>query len=1065
MRKLLLLLGVVLFTSLQLLAQQRTIIGKVTDANGNAVPNASVIVKGTSNGVTTKADGAYSLSVSSQAKSIVISSVGMETVEINIGNKGVIDVSLKQSDKDLQEVVVTALGIKKDKKTLGYGVSTIKSEELTQAHTTNVTNALAGKIPGVKISGSGGSFTGSSIIIRGFTTFTGSNQPLFVVDGIPFDNSGGGSPLQTGPSVSNRAIDINQEDIDNITVLKGPSAAALYGSRASNGVILITTKKGKFNQKGTVELSTSYGIETVNRFPDYQNQYGEGALDLSGTSVTNPNFNKGKFSSSSQTSWGPAFGTTPTVENGLLVGGAAVPYKAYPNNVKDMFRSAQNLQTNISFTGGSDRNAFRFSYGFTNNTGVLDNNKLLRHNFGINTSSKISNRLTVSISANYSNNSSKRTQQGNQLSNPLFRGWLTPRSYDLTGLPFENAAGDQLYPLGEDNPYWSIKNDRFKDEINRFFGNVALNYKITNWLQFDYKLGADVYSTFRHGYDQIGTRGQANTANTAANTNPYTGTGPSGTAGGVLEVRNQYRSLNSNGYFTATKRFGDFSLTGVVGNEISQVYSSFDQTLGYGVVVRNFEQLKNTTSYQPSNGSTQVRLVGLFGDFTAAYKSIASLNVTLRNDWSSTFKAANNSYLYNAVAASINFTELFPSLRNRVIENLKINANIATVGKAGDFVYATDSYYGGAASADGFGPAISFPFNGLQGFTLNDAAGNANLGPEFTTNKEIGANFAFFKNRISIEATIYQQKSRKLIFGVPVSNASGIGSLIQNAGSLSNKGFELAVNLVPIKTKSFTWDINFNYTKIKSVVDDLAPGVTNIFLGGFTTPNIRLVKGDEYGQIYGNAYVRDVKTGQLVIGANGLPLATAGVQKIGNPNPKWLMGITNTFTYKSFALSVLFDIRHGGDQYSRNVKDIRANGVAAETAEFPRFNADGTVTKPYLFQGVYANGQPNTTQVSAQDYWGNSGKYVAAEGFILDASWFRVREASLSYKIPSSLSQRVSISRAELSVYGRNLYLHAPHYPHLDPEQNALGISNATGLEFNALPQTRSMGVSLKIGL
>jgi 5-hydroxyisourate hydrolase-like protein (transthyretin family) len=249
------------------------------------------------------------------------------------------------------------------------------------------------------------------------------------------------------------------------------------------------------------------------------------------------------------------------------------------------------------------------------------------------------------------------------------------------------------------------------------------------------------------------------------------------------------------------------------------------------------------------------------------------------------------------------------------------------------------------------------------------------------------------------------------------------------------------------------------------VVDELAPGVANIFLGGFTTPNIRLVKGDEYGQIYGNAYQRDAKTGAMLIGANGLPLVTPGVQKIGNPNPKWLMGITNTFSYKGFSLSILLDIRHGGDQYSRNVKDIRANGVAAETAEFPRFNADGTINKPYLFAGVLANGQPNTTYVSAQDYWGNSGKYVAAEGFILDASWFRIREASVSYRIPASLSQKVSINRAELSIYGRNLFLHAPNYPHLDPEQNALGISNAIGLEFNALPQTRSMGVSLKVGL
>jgi len=1050
MRKLLFMTLVMLLTaSGQIMAQTRTITGKITDASGAAVPNATVLVKGSSVGTSTAADGTFSLSVPSTARALVISSVGMSTMEVNIGNRGVFNVTLTNAEKGLTEVVVTALGIKKDKKTLGYGVTNLKADEVTTAHVTNVTNALEGKIPGVRISGSGGSFTGSSIIIRGFTTFTGSNQPLFVVDGVPIDNGGGNSPLQTGPTVSNRGIDINQEDIDNISVLKGPSAAALYGSRAAAGAILITTKKGRQGQRGTIEAYTSYGAEKVNRFPDYQNQYAQG--------------NNGAYNSSAQTSWGPLI-TGQTVTNAF---GKQEQLKAYPNNVKDMFRTAQNLQENLSFSGGSDRNSFRFSYGFTDNSGVLDNNRLRRHNLSINTASQINSKLNVSISANYTNNASRRTQQGNQLSNPLFRGWITPRSYDLTGLPFQNAAGDQLYPLGEDNPYWSIQNNRFKDEINRLFGNVSVNLKIMPWLTFDYRLGTDVYWTFRHGYDQIGIRGQGNVANTAANTTPFTGVGPAGNAGGVLEVRNSYRSWNSTGYFTATKRINDFNLTGIVGNETYQTYTTTDQTIGYGIVVRDFENLKNTTSFNPSNGSTTSRLVGVYGDFTIAYKSIASVNATLRNDWSSTFKANKYSYLYNAVSASINFTELFPVLKSNIIENIKINANIAKVGKAGDFVYATDSYYGAASSADGFGPAINFPFNGLAGFTLNDQAGNAKLGPEFTTNREIGFNLGFFKNRLTLEGAIYQQKSRDLIFAVPVSNSSGIGSLVQNAGKLTNKGFELAVNITPVQTKDFTWNINWNYTKLKSVVDDLAPGVQNIFLGGFTTPNIRLVKGDEYGQIYGSAYQRDSKTGKILINdATGLPKVTSGVQKIGNPNPKWLMGLTNTVSYKGITLSVLLDIRHGGQQYARNIKDMRSNGTVKETAQFPRYNADGSVNKPYVFDGVYSStGLADTSHVSAQDYWGNSGKYVAAEGFIVDASWFRIREASLSYHLPASLYGKTPFTHIDISIYGRNLLLHAPNYPHLDPEQNALGISNAVGLEFNALPQTKSMGVALKFGL
>ncbi len=1039
MRKLLLLLFGVVFFAVQALAQ-RTISGKVTDDNGAPIPNVSVVVKGTTAGTTTKADGTYSLVVPSNGKALIFSAVDMISVEAGIGTGTTVNAKLKSEEKSLSEVVVTALGIKKDKKTLGFSLTQLNAAELTKSHQTNITNALAAKVPGVRVSGSGGAFTGSSIIIRGYTTMTGSNQPLFVIDGIPVDNSGGGSPLQNGPTVSNRLIDINPEDIESMSVLKGPSASVLYGSRGSNGIILITTKKGKAGQKAAIQFSSTYSIESVNRMPDYQNEYAQG--------------NSGAFNATNQTSWGPRI-------TGQTVTTAYDPYTntntrteqlaAYPNNVSDMFKNGINWQNNLAFSGGTDKNTFRFSYGHTRNTGVLANNILTRHNFTINTTSKVNNYLTVGVSGTYSNNASRRTQQGNQLSNPLFRGWFTPRSYNLTGLAFEDAAGNQRYPLGEDNPYWTIKHNRYRDEINRFIGNVSFNFKLTKWLQADYKIGTDVYSTFRHGYDQIGARGGANTTANAV--------------GGIREIRNQYRSLNSNGFLTANKRIRSWNFTAIVGTEFLQIYNAVAQLDGKGVIVRDFEQLSNTTTFSPapSNGSSKTRLIGVYGDFTIGYKSIFNVNATFRNDWASVFKIGNNSYLYPGVGASVNFTEWFPGLKNKVVENIKVRANIATVGKAGDLVYATDSYFGGAGSADGFGPTIAFPFNGVQAFSLSNSAGNPLLGPEFTTNREIGFELAFFKGRLSIEATKYKQKSRDLIFPVPNSATAGITSVSLNAGNISTKGEELSVIATPIKTKSFEWNINFNYSKFKSTVDKLAPGVTNIFLGGFTTPNIRLVEGDEYGQIYGNAYQRDTKSGKIIVGANGLPLITSGVQKIGNPNPKYIIGITNTFTYRTFTLSFLIDYKKGGQQYSRNIADLQRNGVAKETAEFPRYDGAGVLQKPYLFDAVYANGQPNTTYLSAQDYFGNSGKYAAAEGFIYETTWFRIREASVSYSMPSSLLTKTPFGSVELSVFGRNLFLNAPHYPHLDPEQNALGISNAQGLEFNALPQTRTMGVGLKL--
>ena len=1040
MRKLfLLLMGVVFFAS-QALAQ-RTVTGKVTDEKGNPLGNVSVLVRGTTTGTTTKADGTYSLDIPANAKALVFSSVDMSPVELAVGTANQINATLKAEDKTMSEVVVTAFGIKKDKKTLGYGVTQVGAEELTRSHTTNITNALAAKVPGVRVSGSGGSFTSSSILIRGFTTFSGSNQPLFVVDGIPIDNSGGGSPLQNGPSVSSRAIDINQEDIESMSVLKGASAAVLYGSRAANGVILITTKKGKAGTKNSIQFSSTYQVEGVNRTPDYQNEYAQG--------------NSGVFSPTASTSWGPRI-TGQTVTNAYdpatNTNTRTEQLAAYPNNITDIFQHGINWQNNLAFSGGTDKNTFRFSYGYLRNTGVLANNKLTRHNFSLNTSSKFNNYLTVSVSANYSNNASTRTQQGNQLSNPLFRGWFIPRSYNLTGLAFEDAVGNQRYPMGEDNPYWTIKHNRFKDEINRFIGNVSFNFKLTKWLQADYKIGTDVYSVFRHGYDQIGARGGANTSANAV--------------GGIVENRNNYRSLNSNGFFTATKRYKSWTGTAIVGTEFQQIYSNAATLNGKGIIIRDFEQLSNTTTFSPApaSGSSKTRLLGLYGDFAIGYKSIFNLNVTLRNDWSSTFKIGNNSYLYNGISGSINITELFPGIKGKAIENIKIRGNVASVGKAGDFVYSTDSYFGGAGSADGFGPSIAFPFNGIQGFSLSNSAGNAGLGPEFTKNKEIALEVSLFKGRLNFEVTRYGQKSRNLIFAVPVSATAGITSVVKNAGNLTNNGVELGVTATPIKSKSFSWNLNFTYTQFKAIVDKLETGVTNIFLGGFTTPNIRLVVGDEYGQIYGNAYQRDASKGnKIIVGANGLPLITSGVQKIGNPNPKWVGGLTNTFTYKGLSLTVLLEYRKGGDMYSRNIADLQRNGVAKETAEFPRYDASGVLQKPYLFDAVYANGQPNTTYVSAQDYYGNSGIFAAAEGFIFNTTWFRVREASIDYMVPSSVLRKLPFGSASFSVFGRNLFLHAPDYPHLDPEQNALGVSNAQGLEFNALPQTRTIGVGIKL--
>ncbi len=1039
-----------LFMSATLTFAQRTVTGKVIDEQGEPLIGATVLIKGTTSGAVSDVNGVYKVTVTKDDAILVVSFSGFATTEMAVGTSNDLDITMKEG-LILQETVVTAFGIKKNKENLGYAVTEISSQDLTTARVTNVTNALAAKVPGVRISGSGGSFTGSSIIIRGFTTFTGSNQPLFVVDGVPIDNSGGNTPLQTGPALSNRGIDLNQEDIESLSVLKGAAATALYGSRAANGVILITTKKGKAGVKNAITYTANYAFQDVNRTPDYQNTYGQGSA--------------GNFNPASIASWGPRIAGQNVIlptdyRNKLVSANDSVALTAYPDNVRDLFRRGSNMQHNLAFQGNKDNTNYRLSLGYLDDQGVLDNNRLQRYNVGFNSSTNITSKLTAGISVNYTHNKSNRTQQGNQLSNPLFRSWFTPRSWNLSGLPYKTATGTQLhYDPVVDNPYWSIEQNQFNDLTNRILGNFNLRYQLLSWLSVNYTLGIDNYSFIRTAYDQIGARGQGNTQAAGA--------------GGILEGRNLSRLLNSNLTLTGNRQIGrDIDLTFVLGQEtVDDIFKSAT-VIGRGITVRDFRNLNaNTTTYVPTFGTSQGRIVGAFGNLTTVYRNFATIDLAVRNDWNSTLRKGNNSYLYYSIAGSLNLTEAFPSIKSDWLRLAKIRANYGRTGQASRR-YSTDSYLGTANPADGFGPNIQFPFNGLSGFTLNDAAGNPALQPEFSTSAEVGLDFSIWKDRLSFEVTRYQTKSTGIILAVPNSSAAGISSVVLNAGSLKTNGWEAGVTITPIKTKNGSWSSTFNFTQFKSVVEDLAPGVQNVFLGGFVTPNVRLVEGDEYGQLYGNQYKRDAN-GTLLLNANGFPQPTANVNKIGNPNPDWTLGVNNTINYKAITLSVLLDIRKGGDQYSRNLADLRRNGVVAETAEFNRFNDDGTVATPYKFEGIFETG-PNAGQVNGGDvekrltteqYWGNSGRHVAAEGFIYDISWFRIREASLSYNLPKKWLDKSPFGALEISVFGRNLFLNAPNYPHLDPEQNALGINNAQGLEFNALPQMRSYGASLRVTL
>ncbi len=1015
-------------------AQTRTITGKVTDDKGNGIPGVSVSVKGSSAGAISDATGNYSLSVPQNAKTLVFSSVNFSNREHNLGSSNSLSVSLSSKDESLTEVVVTSFGIKRDKKTLGYSTPTISGEDLTQVRNTNISNSLVGKVAGVQTQGVGGSFTGSSILIRGYTSVTGSSAPLYVIDGVPIDNGGGGVALQNGTTSSNRAVDINPDDVENMTVLKGAAATSLYGSRGAAGVILITTKKGKRKSKNSIEINSSFNIVAINRLPEFQNEYSQG--------------NGGNYINNNTQSWGARI-VGQTVTNWF---GNPEVLQARPDNVRDFFQNGTNLQNSVSFGGGSDKTSYRVSYNNTRESYVVRNNELSKNVLSFNLNSDVSDKLSVTTYVSLSNTVSRRTQQGNQLSNPVFRSWFTPRTYDLTKSPYYTSTGAQAYFAGEDNPYWATENVRYNDEVSRFLGNVGFNYKFNSWLNADLKVGGDIQTFRAHGYDEIGARGGGNTS--------------AGGTGGILDAKNNVRNINT--YFTlnAQKKYGKFTISGTLGNEVFDNFSNNFQVRNTGLAIRGFDHISNATvSNTPTISTSQTRTLGVFGDLVIDYNRWLSFNVKARNDWSSTLPEGNRSIFYPATALSAVMTDAIPTLKSKILNSWKMRANYGMVGRAAP-AYATDNYALPGGAADGFGPSILYPMNGFTGYTISNSAGNVKLKPEFTTEWEIGTDLSFWNNRITLELNYYERKLTEGLFNVPSSAASGVTAVFSNAGEMETKGIEISLGITPIQTKNFSWTVNANYTQFRTRVTKLAPGVSVITLAGFTTPNIRLMAGEDYGVIFGNKYQTDAQNRMILNATTGLPLPTSGVFKLGNSTPIYTMGITNTFTYKNFTLDILLDIRNGGDMYSRNLADLRRNGVVVETAALPRFDKDNiTPLTNYKFDGVDATGAPVNVNLRAEQYWGNAGKYVAAQGFIVNTSWFRVREANLMFKLPKKMVEKTPFGNIEFGVFGRNLFLSSPDYPHLDPEQNALGASNIQGLEFNANPSVRTIGCNLRLTL
>ena len=1052
MQKLMLLAWIFLFISMPLsvFCQDRTITGTVKNDKGQPVPLATVQQKGTNNATTANQDGVFSITVRGTNVTLVVSSVGYQGKEIPVGTGSTYDVLLSEAG-NLSEVVVTALGISRDKKALGYATQEVKAADLNENHQSNLVNALQGKVAGATISSiGGGPGQGASIRIRGINSIdvTQSNEPLFVIDGIILDNStstlGSGSGYNVR-SVGNRASDINPEDIETINILKGGAATALYGLRGANGVVVITTKKGK-GDGVRINLSSTYGFDKINKIPEIQKTYTAGILG-----VYTP------------IGLGPAWGPTIAEAKAGTGPGSVAPDPTHPDEIYDNYKQAyqtgKQLRNSINLAGGGEAVKFFSSLSYFDQEGMLPFTDYKNISARLNTDIKISAKLKSSVNMSFTNSGGYRYDAdrfGESLA--YFSGRWNVKDY-------MNPDGTQLY-RGTNNPLFGAATNRLKDNVNRFIGGVSLGYQPFTWLNLTYRVGGDLYTDnrFRTAPGLRGITGEANYDNSE---------------GFVGEYNINYRAIDSTLLATLTSKLGkDITGTLRMGHELLDRKSTSRGILGSRLGTFDWFNLRNASVFESSDNSSRYRLMGIFGEATFDYKNFVFLSITGRNDVTSSLRKPNNSFFYPSVSLSYLFSEQLklPDL----ITYGKVRVSYAKIGKDA-LPYSTSTGYAAYVSSLS---SSSLPA-GTTGFTRGAILGDTALRPEFTNTFEVGLEMSFLENRLGFDVTYYHSVSKDQIINADVTSATGYVKAAINSGSMRNKGIELILRGSPVKSKNFTWDVNVNFSANKNKVLSIREGLTEIVYGGssggyLNSPvTMKLIPGEAYGNIYGTHYrryygsdkedpKRTDKSRPMVIGANGFPvLAPPSSQKLlGNSQPDWVGGLSNSFSYKGWRLSALIDARWGMERFNRLDNFFAAFGIADYTVNRRDYK---------VFDGVLADGTPNTKQVWLGQATGPDGvnygegyyrtNYRAiSEPFVQDASWLRLRSASLSYSLPTSWLPKNFIRTAMISVTGNNLWLHTDYYG-LDPESvSADSGSNVDGSSGFTYPAARSILFTLNVG-
>lgn len=1027
-------------TNLNVVQQARRVTGTVTDATGEAIIGANVLVVGTTNGTITDIDGNYSIEGVAANAVLQFSYLGYVNQEITVGSQSTINVTLREDTQALDEVVVTALGIRRQKRSLGYSTTSVDGEEFTMARDPNLGNALSGKIAGVSVSGNATGAGGSSrVVIRGNASLTGNNQPLYVVDGVPFDNSNLGSAgtwggIDMGDGLSN----INPDDIESIQVLKGAAASALYGYRGGNGAILITTKSGKKGQGVSIELNNNLTFNAIYDYRDFQKVYGQGTEGQRPRSIDSAR-------DTETSSWGER------MDGGPAINFLGNEYAYSPvENWDHFYRTGLNNATSVAISGASEKINYRFGISNMYDKSILPNSNISQQGINMNTTYDITSKVHLIVNANYvfekfKGRSNLSDGNGNTNASLLYRAnsfdvrWLergSPDSdwgTDINGN--ELIGGKNVY---FNNPYWLQYRKTNDTNKNRLTGSMTLKYDIFDWLYIQGAVQRDGYNLDFKQVQPIGAAADP--------------------GGWMTEYSSSYSEMNLNYLLGFDKTFGDWSVGATLGgNRQRNITKRWMVDGGRPFIVDGLWSSNNLEEHRFKKEYTEYQVNSIYATADLGWKNQIFLNLTGRNDWFSTLSPDNNSYFYPSATLSWVFSDTFSMPEWFTFGKIRGGYASASNGTSAYQNYLTYKIQ-------------SYKLNGQNIATVNNSTfPNESLKPVRISEYEVGLNMAFLNNRLSFDMAYYVKNTKDDIAAITTSNASGYTSRILNVGEIQNNGFEFMVNAVPVSNGSFEWNTTFNIAYNDSEVkylglDYLGEKVNNLAIDGATSRmgnvSVQNIIGKSYGELMGYKYLRH--NGEIVY-KDGIAQRESELSSLGNGVYKVTGGWSNTFTYKDFTLSFLADFKFGAKLFSGTNLSLTSNGLHKKTLEGRENSGDGRIIGKGVMLDAGGNYVPNTVDVSAQEYWQKIVSNDIAEEFIYDASFIKLRELSLGYNFSKLLLQKQNaIKGLTVSLVARNLWTIMKHTDNIDPEA-AYNNSNGQGLELNGYPATRSIGFNVNV--